>query len=312
MAVGAKRPPIEALADAATQVASGSELRPALAAIASGTAEALGAELVAVRVVGDGGELVARSVAPEASALAAEVAGTRADADRLAEGLASAAVLRAAEQAGAAVIAVPAYAGERLVGAVEIVRHEPFGADELSLAALAAAQVGLAVRTLAPGAHAAVFFRRLAWLDLAGEALAVGWDSNRTAEQALRVAAAGTGARAGVLWQVSAGGTPLQLARLGEIGAALPTALELGDRLGRGVEQDDVVRALAVSIDRIRETASTPGRDLGDLATTGGDLAGGAVDDRLGPVVRDVGTQDQHEFVSAHAPVLSFQWESSR
>jgi serine phosphatase RsbU (regulator of sigma subunit) len=229
MAVGAKRPPIEALADAATQVAAGSELRPALAAIASGTAEALGAELVAVRVVGDGGELVARSVAPEASALAAEVAGTRADADRLAEGLASAAVLRAAEQAGAAVIAVPAYAGERLVGAVEIVRHEPFGADELSLAALAAAQVGLAVRTLAPGAHAAVSFRRLAWLDLAGEALAVGWDSNRTAEQALRVAAAGTAARAGVLWQVSAAGTPLQLARLGEIGAALPTALELAE-----------------------------------------------------------------------------------
>ena len=80
MAVGAQRPPIEALAAAARQVASGTELRPALAAIAAGVAEALGADLVAVRVVGDDGELVARSVAPEGSTLAAEVAGTHADA----------------------------------------------------------------------------------------------------------------------------------------------------------------------------------------------------------------------------------------
>ncbi len=230
MAVGAQRPPIEALADAATKVAAGSELRPALAAIASGTAEALRADLVAVRVVGDGGDLVARTVAPEASTLAAEVAGTRADANRLAEGLASGAVLRAAEQVGAAVLAVPAFAGDRLVGAVEIVRHEPFTEDELSLAALAAAQVGLAMRTLAPGAHTAVSSRRLAWLDLAGEALAVGWDSHRTAEQAVRVAAAGTGARAGVLWQVPPDGPPLQLATLGDVTAALPVAFELVER----------------------------------------------------------------------------------
>ena len=50
MAVGAQRPPIEALADAARQVAAGSDLRAALAAIAAATADALGAELVAVRV----------------------------------------------------------------------------------------------------------------------------------------------------------------------------------------------------------------------------------------------------------------------
>ena len=68
---------------------------------------------------------------------------------------------------------------------------------------LAAAQVGLAVRTLAPGAYAAADSRRLAWLDLAGEALAAGWDVNRTAEQALRIAAAATGARAGLLWRLA-------------------------------------------------------------------------------------------------------------
>src|SRR6476469_1448245 len=108
MAVGAQRPPIEALAGAAKQVASGSELRPALDAIAAGAAEALGAELVAVRVVGDDGALVARSVAPEASALAAEVAGTRAGPDRLADGLASETVLRVADRAGAEALAIPA------------------------------------------------------------------------------------------------------------------------------------------------------------------------------------------------------------
>src|SRR4051812_49580681 len=124
MAVGAQRPPLEALADAARQVASGSELRPALAAIAAGAAEALGAELVAVRVVGEDGALVARSVAPEASALAAEVAGTRVDPGRLAEGLASPAVLRVAEQAGAALLAIPPFARERLLRAGGDVRPE--------------------------------------------------------------------------------------------------------------------------------------------------------------------------------------------
>ena len=227
MAVGAQRPPIEALADAAQHVASGSELRPALAVIAAGAAEALAAELVAVRVVGDAGELVARSVAPEASALAAEVAGTRAPADRLAEGLASDAVLRAAEHAGAEVIAVPAYAGDRLVGSLEVVRREPFSEEDASLAAIAAAQVGLAVRTLAPGAHAAADFRRFVWLELAGEALASGWDANRTAEQALRVAAAATGARGGILWRLPADGPAAPLATLGDVARALPRAGEL-------------------------------------------------------------------------------------
>ena len=175
---------------------AGSDLRPALAAIAAAAAEALGAELVAIRVVGDDGDLVARAVAPQHSVFAAEVAGTRGSSDRFADGLASEAVLRVAAQVGAAVLAVPARTGDRLVGAVEVVRDEPFGETEVAFATLAAAQVGLAVRTLASGAYAADS-RRLAWLDLAGEALASGWDAHRTAEQALRIAAAATGARAG-------------------------------------------------------------------------------------------------------------------
>ncbi len=227
MAVGAQRPPIEALADAARQVAAGSDLRAALAAIAAATAHALGAELVAVRVLGDDGTLVARAVAPQESVFAAEVAGTRGSSARFADGLASEAVLRAAGQVGAAVLAVPAHTGDRLVGAVEVVREEPFGDAEVAFATLAAAQVGLAVRALAPGAFAAADSRRLAWLDLAGEALASGWDVHRTAEQALRIATAATGARAGLLWRSAGDGPVAQLASFGDVTAALPRAHEL-------------------------------------------------------------------------------------
>jgi hypothetical protein len=78
-------------------------------------------------------------------------------------------------------------------------------------------------------------------------------------------------------------------------------ALQLGDGLTRGVEEDDVVRTLAVPVDRVREAAAAPRRNLHDLAAQGDDLAGGAVDDRLAPVVRDIGADDEHEFVSAHA-----------
>jgi hypothetical protein len=89
-------------------------------------------------------------------------------------------------------------------------------------------------------------------------------------------------------------------------------ALHLGDGVSRRLEEDDVVRALAVPVDLVGQSPAAPRSDLHDLAAAGHDPAGGAVDDRLGLVVRDIGTQDQHEFVSAHAPGHSFQWESSR
>src|SRR5256885_14350758 len=78
MAVEARRQPLETMADAAARVAATSDLRVALAAIAEAAAEALEADLVVVRLQDVDGTLVARAVAPEASALAAEVAGSRA------------------------------------------------------------------------------------------------------------------------------------------------------------------------------------------------------------------------------------------
>jgi serine phosphatase RsbU (regulator of sigma subunit) len=229
MIVEAGRLPVEALAEAAERVAATGDLREALGAIASAAVEALQAELVVLRVLDERGELVARAVAPERSALAAEVAGTRADCDRLAAGTPSEAVRRASSGTHApATLVLAARAGGRIVGSVEAVRLEPFTDGDESLAALVSAQVALAVRTLAPGTHAAARFRRAAWLDLAGEALAAGGDPRRAAQQALRVAGDASGARGGVIWRVTSGGLTL-LTSLGEIDAVLPRVAALAE-----------------------------------------------------------------------------------
>ena len=80
--------------------------------------------------------------------------------------------------------------------------------------------------------------------------------------------------------------------------------LELDDRLGRRLEQDDVVRALTMAIDRVGQTPAPPGGDLDDLAAGGRDAAGGPIDEGLALVVRDVGADDEHEFIAAHTRVL--------
>src|SRR4051794_20791190 len=228
MAVEAQRLPVEALADAAGQVAASGDLRAALAAIAAAAAEAVAAELVVVRVLDEDGELVARAVAPEGSALAAEVAGTRTACERIARGELSEAAARAGERARAAgTLVQPAHAGGRLVGAVEAVRADAFEPADEAMLALAAAQVALAVRTLAPGVHTTMEFRRAAWLDLAGEALAAGGDARRTAQQTVRIAADATGARCGVLWRVDRDGAVERLSSIGEVDPLVPRATAL-------------------------------------------------------------------------------------
>jgi len=194
--VGVERLPLEALADAAARIAAGGDLPEALAALAEAALEAAAADLVVLRVLDGDGRLVARAVAPETSPLAAELSGTRASAERIGAGEPSDAVGRVR---GAGLLVVPARAGARIVGGVEIVRPDPFSADDLAVATLVAAQVALAVRTLAPGTHAAAVTRRAAWLALAGEALAAGADPARAARQTVRIAVEATGARGAVL-----------------------------------------------------------------------------------------------------------------
>src|SRR5436305_8924006 len=193
--VVAPQRPMEALARAAAQVAASSDLRTALDAIARAAVEATGADLAVLRVVDAEGALVAHAQAPEGSSLAAEVAGTRTASELVAAGQVPEPTRRSAERARAAgVLAVPARAAGRMVGSVELVRiAEDFDADEFATAELVAAQVALAVRTLAPdtGATGA----RAKWLELAGEALAAGGDAQRAAQQAVRLAVETSGAR---------------------------------------------------------------------------------------------------------------------
>jgi serine phosphatase RsbU (regulator of sigma subunit) len=224
-AVGAQRMPVEALAAAAAEIARSPDLHAALAAVAVAAAEATGAELVVLRVLGDDGELVARAVAPVTSPLAPELTGTRAPCDDLAAGEPSPAVSYAAglTHAGETVVE-PALAGDRIVGSVEALGRLPFSEAERAALALAAAEVALAVRTLGAGAHSAAGVRRALWLELAGEALAAGGDAGRVAQQALRIAAGATGARAGILWRLEDEVEPLREATFGEIEAALPRA----------------------------------------------------------------------------------------
>ena len=88
--------------------------------------------------------------------------------------------------------------------------------------------------------------------------------------------------------------------------------LELDDGLGGGLEQDDLVRALAVPVDRVGQSTATPRGDLHDLATGGHDLAGRAIDDGLAAIVRHVGRDHEHQFITAHARRHSFQWGMPR
>jgi hypothetical protein len=59
-----------------------------------------------------------------------------------------------------------------------------------------------------------------------------------------------------------------------------------------------------MSIDRIGQAAPAPRGDLHDLAAGRDDAAGGPVDEGLTLVVRDVGADDEHEFVAAQGAQL--------
>jgi serine phosphatase RsbU (regulator of sigma subunit) len=208
MAVQTGRSPVETLAAAAAEVAATRDLRAALARIAESVAEAAGADLAVVRVVDAAGDLVARAVAPEGSALAAAVAGTRAPVGAIADGEPTPATDRAAEQARATdVLAVPALARGRVVGAVELVRiGEPLGDDAEGIAGLAAAQLALVQRALGADPGSPGLGGAATWLDLAGEALASSGDASGAAVQIVRVAVEATAAQAGALWLVGESG----------------------------------------------------------------------------------------------------------
>ncbi len=228
MVVDAQRLPVEALARAAASIAATGDLRVALAALAAAVREAARADLAIVRVIDQDELLVARAVAPPDSALGAEVAGTRAAWLPLAAGEQSEAARRAAERARAAdVLTLPATADGRVVGAIELIRiAQAFDDADRSAGELAAAQLALAVRTLAPEAGSAAGVRRSRWLELAGEALSAGGDPERASHQAVRAAVEATRARAGALWRIGAT-RPELVASDGVASLALDRAAEI-------------------------------------------------------------------------------------
>ena len=227
MVVEAQRLPVETLARAAAEVAASGDLRSALGAIARAAAEAARADLAVLRVLDTDGQLVARAMAPEGSALGAEVAGTRAACEAVLAGEVPEPTRRAAERARAAgLLVVLARASGRVVGSVELVRiGEDFDDDDRAVADLVGAQLALAVRALAP--HTGSATSRAKWLELAGDALAAGGDVHRAAQQTVRVAVETTGARGGALWHVGAEETQELIASLGPVEAGLDRAAEL-------------------------------------------------------------------------------------
>jgi len=227
--VEARRQPLEALAEAAARVAASTDLRGALDSIAASALEATNADLVVLRVLDQAGELRAAAVAPEASALAGEVAGSRATPADIEAGALTPPTGRAAERVRAAGVHVaPARVGGRLVGALELVRvAAPFDETGALIGDVVATALALAVKTFGAGEGELPVHHRTRWLELAGEALAAGGDSGRAAQQALRVAADATGALAGAVWRLAADRDPELVVSLGDLTGVSSRAVEL-------------------------------------------------------------------------------------
>jgi serine phosphatase RsbU (regulator of sigma subunit) len=207
MVVETRRRPVEALARAADEIATASDLRVSLAAVARHTAEALNAELVVVRVADRSGALVARAVAPDGSALAAQVA-LSGDPDS---------TRRVAARARAGpVAAAPARWRGRVVGFVEVVRESPeLGPADEAVLELAAGLLALAVRMTGGETRPTATVGHLRRLEVTGAALAVGGDPERAARHAVEVVVDATRARGGALWRLTADG-PRLVAAVGD------------------------------------------------------------------------------------------------
>ncbi len=225
---------VDAFAAAGERLARSKSLDEALNEIARAAAEAVGADLVVVRVVDPDGFLRARALTAGSQALVAELEGSRyplaapgTAVDGVGKAL-EAAVDRTAERLGAETgLVVPVLVGAQPVGSLELYRSRaPLGVAEEQVARLAAAQAALAVRAFRSpnGARGAAL--PLSSLDLAGDALAAGLEQARTADQIARLAADATGALSAAIWDAeslvafgSYGGVPAEAERAAAVRA---------------------------------------------------------------------------------------------
>ena len=202
MVVEAQRLPVETLARAAAEVAASGDLRSALGAIARAAAEATRADLAVLRVLDADGQLVARAMAPEGSALGAEVAGTRADCEAVVAGESP------NRHGGLQSAPVPPACSSSSPGPPDAssARSSSFGSARTSTTTIARSPISSVRRSRWPCARSRRTPARRPAREVArarrGRARGRRADAHRAAQQTVRVAVETTGARGGALWRV--------------------------------------------------------------------------------------------------------------
>jgi serine phosphatase RsbU (regulator of sigma subunit) len=201
-----------ALASAGRTIAAEASLDAALDSLAEAAAAATSAEVAVIRLVDPGGgELRVRAISARSQALAAELEGSRFAAAALPrEEVSEPELLPDRVRAAAsrlhadAVVLLPIWVEGQPVASLELIRAGAFEPEELVLARVAAAQLGLALLALGPTNGADPGQSAEQALRLAGDALAAGYDEARIADQIVRLATGATGAVAARLWRLDA------------------------------------------------------------------------------------------------------------
>jgi serine phosphatase RsbU (regulator of sigma subunit)/PAS domain-containing protein len=282
---------LDALAAAGHRAAEERDLGLALEALGQAVSDATGSEAVVIRIVDEAGMLVAHTVVARSEALGAELAGSSFALDELSDGeLAGeklpAAIRRGARRAGAAdVLLVPARAGGKPLGSLELLRaRRSFKTGEAVAARFAASQLGLMLHaflaTNGSQRDGAQLPRALA---LAGDALAASLDRARAADEIARIAARAAGAEAALLWQPGEEGTVELLASSGPVEASPaaartqaeraiaehePVRVEPEDALGRSVASLTLGQPPVGVLQLVFPAGMAPGQaDLDRLAT---------------------------------------------
>src|SRR6187399_1355493 len=195
---------LAALTAGGRRAAEESDLDEALRALAEAAAEATGAEAVVIRITGEDGMLDARSVVSRSEVLAAELAGSTFPVAELTgdesrgEQLPKA-VRRAARRARATDVVLLAARGDgKVIGSLTLFRsRRMFGPGDMVAARFAASHLGLVLRAFLDTNGAAAERASLARaLSLAGDALAVGLERAKAADEIVRISARAAGAEA--------------------------------------------------------------------------------------------------------------------
>jgi serine phosphatase RsbU (regulator of sigma subunit) len=245
--VRVRAPSLAAIARAAATAAGSASSGDALQALADAVRAVTRADVVLLRTLEPGADVLETVAVAGPRPLAAELEGTVLQATALpGEPLAELAdapdsVCRVAERAGAAqLLLVPARVSGYAVS-VELFRSgEPFGLEERLVAELCAAQAALVVRAFATGGEDSAPV--LTALELAGEALAAAVHEENGAAEVVRLAARAAGAPTAILWESGEGElVPAAAWGLDEVAGlvdrdAVSTALPFG-RPPRGVLQ---------------------------------------------------------------------------